>query len=311
MSDLMLLDVGAALSLQQRMANAANELDSDAHALAEPMAEASQLLGQPLPDVASEVRQVASDLHDNAEDLLSRIRMVRAGGRDMNAGLAALERVRAHFTLIETRGDTGRSDGKLGLGDLEWARHQLGGEVGEAAAWLADHEEFFARVETAKDNDAYINKPYDNEFAYDREDADGVLRIGDIDAFTAKTAAWAALLPHARTIDTAHKGGRPDGMLSRKDFEAFLRDYDTAPETAEAVRRVLDDGAYHRNDGLISWGKVLDGLSFVPVIGDIVDGGRAIHHALHGDWQAAGIYALGWCRCRGSRARGSRPGRRS
>ena len=34
-------------------------------------------------------------------------------------------------------------------------------------------------------------------------------------------------------------------------------------------------------------------LSFVPVIGDIVDGGRSIHHALHGDWHSAGVYALG------------------
>ena len=162
----MLLDVEPALSLQHRMSAAADELDFDARALAEPMAEASELLGQPLPDVASRVKQAASDMHDSAEDLRSRIQMVLAGGREMNAGLAALEQIRASFTLIETRGNRSRSDGKLGLGDLEWARRHLVGEVSDAAAWLADHEDFFARVETAKDNNSYINKPYDNEFAY-------------------------------------------------------------------------------------------------------------------------------------------------
>ena len=293
MSDLMILDIKPALSLHQQMTAAAGELDFDAQALAEPLTEAADLLGRPLPDMAGETRKVAANLHDNAEDLHTRIQMVLAGGHEMNAGLAALERIRASFTLIESRGKPDRSDGKLGLGDLEWARRQLDGKISDAAGWLADHKDFFTRVETAKDNNTYINRPYDSEFAHNPEDADGVMRIADIDAFVAKTAAWATLLPHAKTIDTAHRGGKPDGILSRKDFEAFLLDYDVAPGVAAAVRRVLADGAQHRPRSPISLKAALDVLSFVPAIGDVVDGARSIYYALHRDWQAAGLYALG------------------
>lgn len=293
MTDIIMMDVESAISLHQRMATAVDELNFDAEALMEPMDEAATLLGQPLPNVVGVIRRVAADIDDNAEDLMTRIQMVLAGGQEMNAGLAALELIRANFTVIETRGAVDHADGKLGRGDLEWARHQLDGEVGEAAAWLADHENFFARVETADNNDDYINNPYDNEFAYNPEEADGILRISDIDAFVSKTAAWATLVPHANVIDTAHKGNRPDGQLSRKDFETFLKDYDPTPATSAAIHQVLSDGAYHKSSGFISWGKALDALSFVPVIGDIVDGGRSIYYALHGNWQSASLFALG------------------
>ena len=159
MSDMMLLNIDPAISLQQRMAIAADELDFDAQALAEPLTEASDLLGGAVPDSATGVRRIAADLRSNADDLHKRIQMVLAGGREMNAGLAALEQIRASFTLIETRGHSDRADGKLSLRDLEWARHQLDEETSAGRGWLADNDDFFARVETAKDNDTYINKP--------------------------------------------------------------------------------------------------------------------------------------------------------
>ena len=287
------MDIEPAISLHRRMARAADELSFDAQALVEPMNEAAELLGGSLPDVTIEIRQAATDIHDNAQDLLTRIQMVLAGGDDMNTGLAALELLRKNFDLIETRGNPDRADGKLGRGDLEWARHQLDGEISEAAAWLADHEDFFARVETAHDNNSYINNPYDDDFAYDPKDADGVLKIKDIDAFVTKTAAWATLLPYAEAIDTAGRGNKPDGKLSRRDFETFLQDYDVTPEVEAAVQQVLDDGAYHKNSSFINWTTAFNALSFVPVVGDIVDGARAIYYALNGNWQSAAIFALG------------------
>ena len=293
MTDIMLLDMDPAISLHQRMAAAADGLDFDAQALADPLAEAAELLSGAVPDVVTGVRRAAADLRSNAFDLNTRIRMVLAGGREMNAGLAALERIRSHFTHIESRGDPERADGLLSRRDLKWARHQLDEETSAAAAWLLDHDDFFDRVETAKHNDDYINQPYDSQFAFDPADRDNLLSLDDIDAFTTKTAAWASLLPHAGLIDTARRGGKPDGRLSRRDFEAFLSDYDFGPEVARAVRQVLDDGAYHTAESPVSWGLMLDGLSFVPVIGDLVDGARSIYYALHGDWAMASIYALG------------------
>lgn len=293
MVDMMLLDVQPALSLRQRMAIAADELDFDAQALAEPMAEASELLGGVLPEVIPRVQRAAAHLRSSADDLNSRIRMVLANGPDMNAGLAALERIRTHFTTIESRGDPSRADGVLSRRDLTWASHQLDEETSAAASWLLEHEDFFDRVETAKHNDDYTSQPYDDEFAYDPEDRDGLLSLDDIDAFVVKSAARATLAPYAEIIDTGRSGGEPDGKLSRKDFEAFLSDYDISPEVTQAVRQVLEDGAYYQADSRINWRLALDGLSVVPVIGDVVDGGRAIYYSLHGDWTSAAIYGLG------------------
>jgi len=287
------MDVQPALSLHQRMTTAANELDFDAQALIAPLAEAAELLGGAVPDVVTGARRTAEGLRASAEELHGRIRMVLAGGTEMNAGLAALERIRSSFTQIESRGNPERADGRLSRRDLQWARHNLDEETSAAAEWLLKNESFFDRVETAKHNDDYIKQPYDSEFGFDPEDRDGLLSLDDIDAFASKTAAWATLLPFAAAIDTAGRGGSPDGTLRRRDFESFLEDYLIAPEVARAVRQVLDDGAYHTPDSPISWGLALDTLSFVPVIGDVVDGARAIHYALHGDWASAGIYALG------------------
>lgn len=293
MTDMMLLEVDSALLLQQRMATAADELDFDAQSLVAPLTEATELLGGDVSEVVPRVIRAADDLRASAHDLDSRIRMVLASGPEMNAGLAALERIRSHFLTIESRGDPSRADGVLSRRDLQWAHHQLDSETSAAAGWLIDHNEFFDQVETAKYNDEYLSHPYDGDFPYDPNDRDGLLSLDDIDAFIAKTAAWSTLLPLAGTIDTAHRGGPGDGRLSRNDFESFLSDYNLSPEISRAVRQVLDDGAYQSNDSLLNWGLVLDGVSFVPVIGDVVDGARAIHYALHGDWTAAAIYGLG------------------
>ncbi len=293
MSDLMLLDAERALELHHRMTVAAEDLEDDARALLEPLADASELLRGATPDVPRGLSRTATDLREQADGLRGRIAVVLAGGADMNAGLAALERIRVMFTAIESRGKPARGDGILSRRDLEWARNQLDDETSEAAEWLLNHDDFFDRVETAKHNDEYITNPYSGEFAYDPTDRDGRLSLDDIDAFIAKTEAWATLLPHASLIDIAGRGGQPDGRLSRRDFESFLADYDLPPETAAAVRQVLDDRAYHHPDSVISWSEALDMVSFVPVIGDVVDGARSIYYALHGDWAMAGIYALG------------------
>ena len=292
MSDLMAMDPVRATELRQRMEAAADDLEGDARALVGPLAEASSLLGGPLPDVPTGVRRVAGELRASALDLQERTRIVLAGGPEMNEGLAALERIRAHFTMIESRGDPDAADGLLSRRDLRWAQHSADSPTAEAAAWLLDHDRFFDQVETAKHNDDYLDRAYEGEFAFDPDDRDGLMSRDDIDAFLDKTAAWSALLPHLATVD-AVDGGPPDGFISRRDFENFLSDYNLSGEEAGAVRQVLDDRAYHTKDGGIGLGTVLDGLSFVPVIGDIVDGARAVYYVVHGDYATAALFALG------------------
>ena len=292
MSDLMAMDTERATELRQRMETAANDLDWDAQALDGPLAEAASLLGSPLPDIGGGARRVAGELRDSALDLQERTRMVLAGGPEMNEGLGALERIREHFTMIESRGNPDESDGLLSRRDLRWAVHAADSATAAAAGWLLDHDLFFDQVETAKHNDDYLNRVHQGEFAFDPDDRDGLMSRDDIDAFLDKTAAWSALVPHAATIDAAGRGAA-DGFMSRDDFEAFLGDYNLTAEEAGAVRQVLDDRAYHTTGGGISMGNVFDVVSFVPVIGDIVDGARSIYYTLHGDFGTASLFALG------------------
>ena len=252
MSDLMALDTVRATELHQRMETAANDLDWDAQALMGPLAEAASLLGSPLPDVPGGARRVAGELRDSALDLQERTRMVLAGGPEMNEGLGALERIREHFTMIESRGNPDEADGLLSRRDLRWAVHSADSATAAAAGWLLDHDLFFDQVETAMHNDDYMDRVHQGEFAFDPDDRDGLMSRDDIDAFLDKTAAWSALVPHAATIDAAGSGA-PDGSMSRADFEAFLSDYNLTADEANAVRQVLDDRAYHTAGGGIAW----------------------------------------------------------
>ena len=292
MSDLMAMDTGRATELRQRMETAADDLDWDAQALESPLAEAASLLGSPLPDIGGGARRVAGELRDSALDLQERTRMVLSGGPEMNEGLGALERIREHFTMIESRGTPDEADGLLSRRDLRWAVHSADSVTAAAAGWLLDHDHFFDQVETAKHNDDYFNRVAAGDFPFDPNDRDGLMSRDDIDAFLDKTAARAALMPHAATIDAAGDGAS-DGFMSRADFEAFLADYNLTTEEASAVRQVLDDRAYHTAGGRIGLGGVLNGLSFVPVVGDIIDGARSIYYSLHGEWGTASLFALG------------------
>ena len=293
MSDLMAMDTVRAVELRQMMERAADDLDWDAYALAGPLAEASGLLGGPVPDVAHGARRVAGELRGSAEDLQERTRIVLAGGPEMNEGLGALERIRNKFTMIESRGDPATADGILSRRDLQWARHSADTATAEAAAWLLEHDRFFDQVETAKHNDDYLDRPHDGEFAFDPSDRDGHMSLDDIDAFLDKSAAWSRLLPHLMMIDDIQGTGAVDGFISRRDLEAFLSDYRVSPEVAAAARKALDDRAYHTKEGGVGLGAVLDAVSFVPVIGDIVDGARMIYYAVHGDYATASLFALG------------------
>ena len=303
----MMMKVGAAVELHRHLMAAADELSADSAVVTDLVDEASGLLGQTLANVGHDIKRLARRMRSLADDLDDRIRLVALGGPDMNAGLAALEHLRDHFKLIETRGDPSRADGKLSRRDLEWARGELPGPAGDAAAWLLANRDFFDKVETAKYNRRYMDRPYEGVFHHDEANEDGLMSLEDIDAFVTKSTAWTALLPHLAAIDGASGNGKgaaggsesgedgTDGVLSREDFEALLAGYQLPPDVDRAVKQVLADRAYRRpgGGGVVSLGTALDLLSFVPVVGDLVDAGRALYYVLNGDYVTAAIFALG------------------
>ncbi len=291
MTDLMALDIERASELRQRMETAATGLDWDAQALQAPLNEAETLLQAPLPRVELGTRRVAEELRQSAQDLQERTRLVMAGGPEMNEALGALEQIREHFTMIESRGNPARADGLLSRRDLRWAANSSDTNTAAAADWLLRHDLYFDQVETAKNNNEYFSRSNSTGLTFDPKDRDGLMSLDDIDAYLDKTAARGTLMSHTNKIDSA-ASGEADGLITRGDLEAFLRDYDLSAEEQAAVNQVLDDGGYHRPSSSLKLGTILDVVSFIPVIGDIVDAARAVHYALNGDFFTAGLFAL-------------------
>ena len=293
--DLLLMNVTSSVELHKHLTTAADYLTADAIALYDLLAESAALLEDPVTDADTEVHGAADTLKAIASDLIDRVRLITLGGSDMNAGLAALEHLRNHFQLIETQGVPCETDGRLSRRDLEWARDEMTGSARTAATWLLAHSDFFDKVETAKGNDSYLAGGYERDFHHDDSDSDGLLSLEDIDAFVTKATAWATLLPLLGLIDTAAEGGAPDSVLSREDFKAFLAGYKLSPNLVRAVDQVLDDRAHNRPEPLVNLNLnlLLDAVSFVPVIGDLVDMGRALYYTINGDYLSAAIYALG------------------
>ncbi len=293
MVDLMAMDIEKALQLQGLMAQSANDIDVDAQSLVEPLAEAEVLLESPVPDLARQARGIAEQMRDNAEDLDSRARLVLAGGPDMNKALGAIDHIRENFTLIESRGDPSRADGILSRRDLRWAEQSTEPEVAAAAKWLLDNGEYFDMVETARDNDNYLNRVGEGKFGFDEGDRDGHMSLDDIDACVEKSHTWSTVLPYIAAIDDVKGSGELDGFVSRQDFELFLLEYNLPDDVVNAIHEVLDDRAYHRGKSWLGLGTLVDAVSFLPVIGDIVDGARAIYYVIHGDYANAAIFAIG------------------
>ncbi len=293
MPDTLLLDVEVATELHQVMTAVAEELDGDRSAIRSWMAAAEELAGPSADDPDPWLRGLTELLRNEADDLARRLRMVIFGGPEINAGLLALDHIRAHFDVIDNRGgEAGEQDGVVSRADLEWAVEHLDADTAAAAQWLLDHEDFFRTVETARDNDGYLAAGA-TEFG-GGGDGDGKLSLADVDAYLTKLDTWATLIPYMATIDVAAKGGEHDAVMSREDFEAFLADYDLPPEVRAAAQQVLDDGAFHdTGGGLVSWGTLLDVASFIPVVGDFIDGAMALYYLSQGRWSEAAMSGIG------------------
>ncbi len=285
MSDLLLLDPDAAGRLVNHLVWTAEALDANRGPLLVDLDEISRLLDFcPFPHDLR-LKGFADENRADGRDLGSRLRSVVFGGDGFNAGLRALAEIRPVFGLIETRGGDLGADGALSRDDLQWAAEHLHGDAATAAAWLLANPAFLAAVATADGDDDYLENLYRSGFIDGDPDwwADATpLTLGAVDAFEAHVAAWSTIIFSGAEIDVAAHGGETDGVLSKADFEAFLARDDLAPEVRLAAQRVLDDGAWHDTGG-IDFLSILDWATFVPVVGDAIDGAMMMYYLSKGD----------------------------
>ncbi len=295
MSDLLLLDPEAAGTLVNHLVWTADALDANRGPLRVDLDETGGLLDVcPFPhDLRLEA--LAEQNRADARDLGTRVRSVVFGGEGFNSGLRALAEIRPAFGLIETRDGRFDADGVMSRDDLEWAAEHLHGDVAAAAAWLLANPAFLAAVTTAEGDDDYLEDLYRDGFIDDDGDwwADAApLTLGALDAFEAHVGAWSTLIFSGSEIDIAAHGGESDGVLSKADFEAFVARPDLPPEVRDAAQRVLDDGAWHDTGG-IDFLSILDWATFVPVVGDAIDGAMMLYYLSKGDMANAFAHGVG------------------
>ncbi|MEM9204491.1 MAG: hypothetical protein AAGC53_22855 [Actinomycetota bacterium] len=294
MTDQLLLDVDAATELHQAMTGVADQIDRDRSTIRTRIADAERVAGPAVADADEPLRSLAETLRSEADDLARRLRMVIFGGPEINAGLLALDHIAANFDIIDNQGgDADDRDGIISRNDLQWAVDHLDAETAAAARWLLDHDDVFASVDTARDNDNYLAAG-GSHFSADDDSGDGKFSLDDVNSYVTKLDTWATLLPYMATVDVAAKGGEHDGVMSKDDFEAFLNDYDLPPDVRQAAQQVIDDHAFHdTGGGLVSWGTLIDVASFIPVVGDVLDGAMALYYLSQGRWADAAMSGIG------------------
>ncbi len=298
----MVLNTERAQWLALAYGDAAYECDRARRDLIRPLASAAELTGQAELGTVDGLARLGEQLRAEQRDIEARIRMVLLGGEVVNAGLWALDVVERHYATFDVGrdGDPATADGIVSRADLEAVAATGSGEVAAAAAFLLAHQGFLATVDDAEENVGYLDSITDASVGgrFASGSADGRFDRDDIDAYRRKLSDWATILPFAAQIDVAAQGDptRADGHLSADDFAAIVDDPETPIEVREAAERVLADEAFHTRSG-IDWGRVgfeaLDAASYLPVVGEAVDAGRAAWYAAHGDWVNATIYAGG------------------
>lgn len=239
-TDHLLLDLDAAVELHTTMHATADALDGDRRALAGPMADAAALIGSSGVDPGPSLRSVSDMLRREAHDLARRIRMVAAGGPDINAGLGALDLLAANWSAIDNRGRPDGNDGIVSRSDLEWAVDHAEPAMAAAARWLLDHDSFFDAVETAQRNRRYLSDG-SSGFGTREHGRDGRISLADLESFHDKLHTWATLAP----VLTATGDVDEPGVRTKAHIEA-IRDDPSVPVTIrEAAAEVLERGDVH------------------------------------------------------------------
>ena len=168
--------------------------------------------------------------------------------RRENVALATLYQ---HFSTFDTasQGNASDADGFIGRSDLE-KMAQAGGELGDAAAWILEQPELFSHLDSGLHNIDYLDKVEERRFH--SSGGDGRISFDDIVSYVQKREVNRILQDVAATIDVAAHGGQADGVLSRDDYESFVRSGAATDEQILAISIALEQGAVDGEQGLAS-----------------------------------------------------------
>lgn len=155
--------------------------------------------------------------------------------------VADFDAFRSHFDAFDAA-RRGSTDGRVSVADLEHVvAHPadfLPGQVLAARAILAEPR-LRNRLDTAAANGDIL----DGEVFGASDPGDGVISRDDIDAFLLKTSLAHTLAEVRLDLDTAARGGSPDGFFSDDDLTAWLdANPGAAVEVRNAVQSMLDAG---------------------------------------------------------------------
>jgi len=165
--------------------------------------------------------------------------------------MGALTTLFNRFEDFDTATDTDRSkpDNRVSLADLE-AASQRGGDVGSAARWILAQPGLVGFLDTGSSNTDYLDKVEEGRF-YARG-GDGEISVEDVIAYVEKREINRILGEVADRIDVAARGGIADGVLSRADYEAFVRSGDATDVQVLAISIALQQGAVDGEQGVAS-----------------------------------------------------------
>ena len=159
------------------------------------------------------------------------------------------------FRMLSDRSD---GDDRISKKDLEWIIENPDGidpVLVDVAQRLLGNETLFARLDSASDENDFLNGQFGRT-----KPADHLISKNDLDAFVNMSIISHKLSPYKDQIDTAAKHDKPDGVYSRADYEAFLKDHS---ELKAEIDAILDIGLHDKG----YWGRNRDSIALTAGVG--------------------------------------------
>jgi len=145
--------------------------------------------------------------------------------------------------------DASKADNRVSRADLEAAARR-NDEVGAAARWILDQPDLLGFLDTGSANIDYLDKVEEGRFY--SQGGDGEISVEDVVAYVEKREVNRILREVSAKIDVAAQGGAADGVLSRADYEAFVRSGNATDVQVLAITVALQQGAVDGEQGVAS-----------------------------------------------------------
>ena len=163
----------------------------------------------------------------------------------------ALSVLLLRFAEFDTagQGDPSKADDMVTHADLEIASFR-DDEVGATARWILNQPDLLRFLDTGAHNIDYMDKV--EEARFHATGGDGKISPQDVVAYIEKREVNRILRGVASKIDVSANGGQPDEVLSRADYESFVRSGQATDRQMLAIAVALRDGAVDGEQGVAS-----------------------------------------------------------